>query len=74
MSSDLPPSILTNAHLKAITGYERVGDVRRCLERQNIRYFFGKDGVWTTIGLVEAAGGLVPGNMEPQTLPPEGFQ
>lgn len=66
--------VLSTAELKALTGYDRVGDVRRCLERQNIRFFFGKDGVWTTIGLVEAAGGLVPGAADPEILPPDGFQ
>lgn len=47
--------VLTIADLQAITAYERVGDIRRCLERQGIAFFEGKDGVWTTIGLVEAA-------------------
>lgn len=65
--------VLSTAELKAITGYERTGDVRRCLDRQHIRYFFGRDGVWTTIGLVEAAGGLVHGAAETETLPPEVF-
>jgi hypothetical protein len=47
--------VLTTEDLKAATGYPRIGDVRRCLEKQGIRYFTGKDGIWTTIGLVEAA-------------------
>ena len=47
--------ILTTSDLKAITAYERVGDIRRCLEKQGIRYFWCKDGVWTTLGLIEAA-------------------
>lgn len=47
--------VLTTADLQATTGYDRVGDIRRCLEKQGIAYFTGKDGVWTTIGLMEAA-------------------
>lgn len=58
----------------AITGYVRVGDVRRCLERQKIRYFFGRDGVWTTIGLVEAAGGLGVANETPEIYPADDFR
>ncbi len=54
--------VLSTADLRAITAYERVGDVRRCLDQQGIRYFWGKDGVWTTIDLVNAAGGLKSGN------------
>jgi len=66
--------VLSTADLKALTEYERVGDVRRCLERQNIRYFFGRNGIWTTIGLVEAAGGIVNGTSEAETLPADGFR
>jgi len=73
MGNNLPPGVLTNDDLKALTGYERTADVRRCLDGQNIRYFFGRNCIWTTIGLVEAAAGLVPGSMEPQTLSPDAF-
>lgn len=74
MNSTRSNGLLSIADLREITGYERVGDVRRCLERQNIRYFFGRDGVWTTIGLVEAAGGLMRGADDPEVLAPEGFR
>lgn len=47
--------------LKAMTGYARQADLERCLQRQGIRFFYGRGGVWTTIGLIEAAGGLRPG-------------
>lgn len=53
-------SILECADLLAITGYERPGDAARCLRRQGVRVFEGKDGIWTTVELVNAAGGIVP--------------
>jgi hypothetical protein len=38
------------------TGYDRVGDLRRSLDEQGIRYFLGKGGKpWTTLGLIEAS-------------------
>ena len=49
--------------LQQITGYERMADIERCLRDQGIRYFRGRHGVlWTTVGLIEAAGGLSPAN------------
>ncbi len=49
--------------LQQLTGYERMADVERCLRDQGIRYFRGRHGVlWTTLGLIEAAGGLTPAN------------
>lgn len=66
--------VLSAADLRAITGYERDGDVRRCLERQGIRFFWGKDGTWTTLDLVNAAGGLKAANAEPATYPTDVFQ
>jgi hypothetical protein len=47
--------VLTTEDLRAATGYSRLGDVRRCLDEQGIPYFWGKDGVWTTTDLVNAA-------------------
>ena len=44
--------------LKGLTGYSRLADVERCLNGQGVRFFRGRDGVWTTMGLIEAAGGL----------------
>lgn len=51
--------VLTTADLRATTGYDRVGDIRRCLDEQGVPYFWGKDGIWTTIELVNAAKSLV---------------
>jgi hypothetical protein len=46
------------AALRRLTGYVRQADVERCLKRQGIRYFVGRSGVWTTVDLVNAAGGI----------------
>lgn len=51
-------SILETADLLAITGYARAGDAARCLRSQGIHVFEGKDGPWTTVELMNAAGGL----------------
>lgn len=48
----------TTADLSTMTGYERAADIAKCLKRQGIRYFDGKDGPWTTLELINAAGGL----------------
>lgn len=55
------PRVLTGRELAAITGYDRWGDITRSLNEQGIKYFLGKGGrPWTTIDLVNAAGGLNP--------------
>lgn len=51
-------AILDFATLKAVTGYERQADVERCLTKAGIRFFFARAGVWTTLDLVNAAGGI----------------
>ncbi len=52
--------ILSTAELLKATGYKRPADLASCLQRQGVRFFEGRDGPWTTIGLIEAAGGLRP--------------
>ena len=55
------PLTLTTEQLSLLTGYERASDLKRALDAQGIRYFWGKGGrIWTTIDLVNAAGGLLP--------------
>lgn len=51
--------ILKTDDLRAVTGYTRASDVERCLHAQGVRFFWGKNGPWTTINLIDAAGGLV---------------
>jgi hypothetical protein len=48
-------AVLSTADLLRATGYESVGAMRRCLERQGVRLFDGKDGPWTTNTLINAA-------------------
>jgi len=50
--------IINTDELKENTGYKRSGDVEKCLESQNIRFFHGKHGPWTTLCLINAAKGL----------------
>jgi hypothetical protein len=57
-------NVLTITELIEITGYDRGGDVKKCLESQGIRTFRGKNGVWTTLSLVNAAGGIVNGQQQ----------
>jgi len=52
-------NILTFEELQKLTHCERMGDVQRHLEKDGIRYFHGRKSIWTTISLVNAAGGIV---------------
>lgn len=52
-------NVLTFEDLKKLTEYERAGDVERSLQKSGIRYFPSKKGCWTTLALVNAAGGIV---------------
>lgn len=52
---------LSTDELLALTGFDRVGDLRRSLDDQRVAYFLGKGGKpWTTIDLLNAAKGLKP--------------
>lgn len=53
--------LLSCEDLLLATGFERIGDMRRALDQAGIRYFLGRAGrPWTTMDLLNAAGGLVP--------------
>lgn len=56
--------ILTFEDLKRITGYGRRADVERTLIEQGIRLFRGRTGPWTTVDLINQAGGLRPATQE----------
>lgn len=58
------PGILTFQDLQHITGYMRRSDVERSLSNQGVRLFSGRHGPWTTIDLVNQAGGLEAGKPE----------
>ncbi|WFF40428.1 DUF4224 domain-containing protein [Salinicola endophyticus] len=65
-------NVLSCDDLRAITGYQRPADIERCLSEQGIRVFRGRLGPWTTLDLVNQAGGLRPANndetYDPDTL------
>ena len=61
--------ILTTEELAAITGYTRAADIERCLRENNIRTFQGRSGPWTTIDLVNRAGGIMGHGEESQVEP-----
>lgn len=44
--------------LQELTGYTRPADIERCLKKQGIGVFWGRKGPWTTMALINAAGGL----------------
>lgn len=48
--------ILNSEALKEITGYKLDGPLKNFLEDQGIAVFNGKNGIWTTMELVKAAG------------------
>ncbi|SDI35737.1 hypothetical protein SAMN05216588_11585 [Pseudomonas flavescens] len=50
--------MLTFDDLKRITGYRRRADVERTLQQQGIHLFRGRAGPWTTVDLVNQAGGI----------------
>lgn len=51
--------------LQEITGYKRASDIEGALKAEGIACFHGKDNtVWTTLDIINAAGGLVPKNDE----------
>lgn len=52
------PAILDFDTLKAVLNCERQADVERYLNKAGIRFFFARGGVWTTLDLVNAAGGI----------------
>lgn len=56
--------VLTFEDLKRITGYARRADVERSLIDQGIRLFRGRTGPWTTVELVNQAGGLKTAHQE----------
>ncbi|WP_225775885.1 DUF4224 domain-containing protein [Pseudomonas sp. Marseille-Q5115] len=50
--------VLSFQDLQRITGYQRRADVERTLSEQGIRLFRGRTGPWTTIDLINRAGGM----------------
>ncbi|MFJ2388777.1 DUF4224 domain-containing protein [Pseudomonas koreensis] len=50
--------VLTFQDLQHITGYQRRSDVERSLIAQGVRLFRGRTGPWTTLDLINHAGGV----------------
>jgi len=57
--------IVTPEELKAATGYDRPGDIEKCLRKNGVRFLYGKKGLYTTIDALNAAMGLHKGNQAP---------
>ncbi|MDS9676821.1 DUF4224 domain-containing protein [Pseudomonas aeruginosa] len=55
-----PGTILTFEDLQQLTGYTKRSGVERALRKQGIRWFWGRYGPWTTIEMVNQAGGQAP--------------
>lgn len=62
---------MSTTELKEVTGYKRTRDLERCLTAAGVRWFCGKDGPWTTIDLINAAGGLQPAENDASSYPPD---
>jgi hypothetical protein len=56
--------VLEFEDLQRVTGYTRRSDVERALRSQGIRIFIGRHGPWTTLDLINQAGGLKPVDAE----------
>ena len=62
--SSAVPGVLTFQDLQHVTGYQRRSDVERSLIDQGVRIFRGRCGLWTTIDLINQAGGIKSGSVE----------
>lgn len=51
-------NVLNCDDIKEITGYQRPADAARCLREQGVVVFNGRRGPWTTIDLINKAGGI----------------
>ncbi|MEI7996129.1 MAG: hypothetical protein WCH01_14635 [Methylococcaceae bacterium] len=49
--------------LKVATGYDRPGDVEKCLRKNGVRFLYGKSGIYTTMDALNAAMGLKSDNL-----------
>lgn len=64
--------VLTTSDLLQLTGFDREGDLKRALTQAGIRWFPGRGGKpWTTLDLINKAGGLFPQAAQAQQLGPD---
>lgn len=60
----LKMALLVNLEqIKVATGYDRPGDVEKCLKKNGVRFLYGKSGIYTTIDALNAAMGLKSDNL-----------
>lgn len=64
-------SVLNLDALRSATGYTRQADVERCLRKQGVRYFYGRNGIWTTIDALNAALGVATAAANDGSYSPE---
>lgn len=51
--------LIDSEQLQKATGYERIGDLEKCLKKNGVRVLYGKNGQpFTTIDAINAALGL----------------
>lgn len=50
--------IVTIEELKAATGYDRPGDIEKCLRKNGVRFLYGKRGIYTTLDALNNAMGI----------------
>lgn len=60
MQHPTTPGIVGITELRQRTGLWRKSAIERYLTRHGIRFFPGFEGPWTTIDLINAAGGITP--------------
>jgi hypothetical protein len=51
--------IVTQTDLEEMLGYVRPGDIAKWLRDNQIKYFYERGRIFTTVRLIEAAAGLV---------------
>lgn len=51
-------NLVSCEQLRIITGYKRSSDVERCLREQGVKVFWSRKGPWTTVDLINNAGGM----------------
>jgi hypothetical protein len=61
--------LVTLEQLKVATGYDRPGDVEKCLRKNGVRFLYGKSGIYTTIDAINVAMGLKSDNLPDHERP-----
>lgn len=71
----MPAHLIQFDELQQVTGYTRQADVERCLQRQGVRFFRGRNGaIWTTLEALNVALGVsAPAANSEGPIKPEDF-